>query len=304
MSELVVYVGIADPSELKLWADEDNCEYRVAPKPVPVAQLFRRFSFSQSWLPATALAAEEQGIVGAQRGLVLFDGSAPHVAGSRVGSARCLGRFNFDTRAPRVGELDERRQAIANAGLDPEIAEAIDRGLAEAQRGELSDWRTDRRITPSAAGSLGKFTESESREFERRLSLHESTNFFGLRAVTTTTHRAYFTRGALVAMTPCDDMAPDVPADRPRPINGSEPEGRAGVYLLHTIHQPFVLAAEVDQWRATMDDLREEWSPQKGWHYIAVVFDSREEALALQAEKLRKPYVRGWYRHPTGVYEP
>ena len=304
MAELVVFVGIADPSELKPWADEDNCEYRVAPKPVPVAQLFRRFSFSQSWLPATALAAEEQGIVGAQRGLVLFDGSAPHVAGSRVGSARCLGRFNFDTRAPRVGELDERRQAIANAGLDPEIAEAIDRGLAEAQRGELSDWRTDRRITPSAAGSLGKFTESESREFDRRLSLHQSTNFSGLRAVTTTSHRAYFTRGALVAVTLCDELAMGVPADTHQPIEASQPEGRQGVYILDTVHQRFIRTDQSDDWRATLDEIREEWSREANWRYVAVVFDSREEAQALQAEKLRKPYVRGWYRHPTGVYEP
>jgi hypothetical protein len=90
---------------------------------------------------------------------------------------------------------------------------------------------------------------------------------------------------------------------RPRPIESCRPEGRPGVYIHRKEHR-IIQSTEVDDWRAWMDDIRGEWTQQSGWRYVAVVFPTRDEALALKAEKLRKPKVRGWYTHPTGVYEP
>ncbi len=303
-TELVVYVGVASPDALKPWADEDNCEYRVVPAATPVAQLFQRFSFSESWLPAAALAAEAQGIVGADKGFVLFDGSSPHETGDRFGPARCVGRFAFDVKAPRVGQIDQIRAGLAGAGLDPAIVDQLDQGLIELQRRDLETWQPDTEITPTARRALDVLTDDARAELDRRFSLHQRQAIAGLKAVTTRTHRAWFCLGRFVALTECDELPAETPADTSRPIEDSTQEGRPGVYTLDAVNHRFIQTTEVANWRALLEEIRSEWTAGCGWRYVAAIFPTREEALALKAEKLRKPYVRGWYSHPTGVYEP
>ena len=298
----MVYVGVASPASLKPWADEDNTETRRVRDALPIPELLQHFSFGESWVAAAALAAETLGVAAATQALVLFDGSSPHTAGDQLGNARCIGRFRFDVGAPRVGQVDRARSEVAAAGLEPDIAEALDQGLVQVSQRELVEWH-GARATPVAADIYASLDGDARQELDRRMSVNQRKQVAGLQALTTTTHRAWFFLGHLIALTPCDELSADIPADTPRPIESCRPEGRPGVYIHRKEHR-IIQSTEVDDWRAWMDDIRGEWTQQSGWRYVAVVFPTREEALALKAEKLRKPYVRGWYTHSTGVYEP
>jgi len=300
--ELVVYVGIASPASLKPWADEDNTEYREVPKALPIPELFQHFSFGESWVPAAALVADSLGVVGATKALVLFDGSSPHQPGDQLGDARCIGRFQYDVGAPRVGQIDKARSALAAAGLDPDTSEALDHGLIEVGRRQLNPWRGER-ATASATAVFAALEADAVAELEQRLSTNQRKQIGAFQTVTTTTHRAWFFLGHLIALTPCDELDATIPADKVRRTENCRPEGRPGVYI-HSKQHRIIQAAEVDDWRSLMDEIRGEWTPQADWRYVAVVFPGRDQALAIKAEGLRKPRVRGWYTHPTGVYEP
>ena len=106
----------------------------------------------------------------------------------------------------------------------------------------------------------------------------------------------------IVYMTPETHQISDKPADIEVRLEPSEPTEWPNVSRVGAYH--LVVDAETDDdWRSTVRILRKAWYRGLNWK-IAVVFATRAEAKALQDLILHNPSVKGWYRHPTGAYQP
>ena len=311
VKRLLVYLGIDDMSYLRPWADEDNCEFRSVAKPIPIEELLKGLSFSSSWISAAVDSAKAYGKAEESCVCVIFDDEAPHKGGDIVGGGFCIGRFEYDRHAFPLDLMDKHREAIEAVGLAPGVSHTLLSGLDELEKGRVHFWADPantgalRRVTENAARSLQAVTDEDRRELEARINSLQSKDIALFRTVTTVRYRAWFTGDVLVALTVCSCLPGDMPTDRIRQICEPKPEGREGVYIIGG-NRPnrMIIVEETRDWRALLDSLRAEWTDGCGWRNIGVMFSTREEALSLKSERLRKPYVMGWYSHPRGIFQP
>ena len=311
MTKLLVYLGIADSSSLRPWADEDNCEYRSVAKSIPIKELLKCFSFSSSWVPQAVATAKALGRVEGCSATVIFDDEAPHKEGDIVGEAICIGRFDYDTGAFRLDLPERHREELKTAELAAEVRDTILSGLDDLVSDRVKAWPgqsyscAPSRVTDTAFQALQRVTDSDREELKARLTSFQTRVIALFQTVTTIRYRAWLTGDVLVALTPCSELSQDMPTDRIRVIHEPIPEGRKGIYFIGGIRpNRMICADEARNWRALLDELRTEWTEDCGWCNIGVVFSTREEALAIKEEHLRKPYVMGWYSHPCGVFQP
>lgn len=306
MPYLTVFVGLEDPSVLHPWIDEDFTEHATSTD--GLAPVFHGLSFSTMWAEPALEVAAALGVSGAHQATVLVYDGVPWKRGDRVGTGVCLGPFEYRGSAPSQAQVDTWTVRAGQLECG-DLRAAIIAGVEDVVAGSIREVRIGRafdlavRVARGVEDGPTTFPADVQRELADRLDSQGTEQHQGFATVLAGSNRLWMVGGVVVAVSAAAEGTSRKPTDMCWIVEPSVSTPWSGVVQVpgDTL---MVDAEKVAEWRAMVQTLRTAWRDGVDWDEIAVLFPTRERAVALQAEGLDEPEVMGWYRHPTGVYEP